>query len=168
MLLICQILQLNSCKKIDFLKSLSFSFTFYVKLVLVRSLSRICRSLSRLVAGLVRRQIICFVFTYVAVLFSAGSPAKGPLVSARDSAKDTEKGKSNLPPDTSLWTVTEVVSFFSSLGFPEEAKSFQNQVSIDMKFLYTFLLTVPVIFFGRISDNKLFRVKLSQYVCPSH
>ncbi|XP_068708295.1 probable G-protein coupled receptor 19 [Montipora foliosa] len=37
-------------------------------------------------------------------------------------------------PDTSLWTVTEVVSFFSSLGFPEEAKSFQNQ-EIDGKAL---------------------------------
>lgn len=58
----------------------------------------------------------------------AGSPSKGTSSATRDSAKDTEKGKSNLPPDTSLWTVTEVVSFFSSLGFPEEAKSFQNQV----------------------------------------
>lgn len=55
-------------------------------------------------------------------------PSKGTSSAARDSAKETEKGKSNLPPDTSLWTVTEVVSFFSSLGFPEEAKSFQNQV----------------------------------------
>ena len=56
------------------------------------------------------------------------TPIKG-AGGAHDSAKDTEKSKGNLPPDTSLWTVTEVVSFFSSLGFPEEAKSFQNQVT---------------------------------------
>jgi len=62
------------------------------------------------------------------------SPGKGTSTAIRDSAKDTEKSKSNLPPDTSLWTVTEVVSFFSSLGFPEEAKSFQNQ-EIDGKAL---------------------------------
>lgn len=61
------------------------------------------------------------------------TPIKG-AGGAHDSAKDTEKSKSNLPPDTSLWTVTEVVSFFSSLGFPEEAKSFQNQ-EIDGKAL---------------------------------
>ena len=64
--------------------------------------------------------LICFTLT--------GSPSKATASTTRDSAKDTEKSKSNLPPDTSLWTVTEVVSFFSSLGFPEEAKSFQNQV----------------------------------------
>lgn len=46
-----------------------------------------------------------------------------------DPAKDTDRGKNNLPPETSLWSVKEVMSFFSSLGFPEEAKSFQNQVS---------------------------------------
>lgn len=63
-----------------------------------------------------------------------GSPGKPSSVTTRDSAKDTEKGKNNLPTDTSLWTVTEVVSFFSSLGFPEEAKSFQNQ-EIDGKAL---------------------------------
>ncbi|KAJ7351661.1 hypothetical protein OS493_036211 [Desmophyllum pertusum] len=63
-----------------------------------------------------------------------GSPSKATASTTRDSAKDTEKSKSNLPPDTSLWTVTEVVSFFSSLGFPEEAKSFQNQ-EIDGKAL---------------------------------
>lgn len=62
------------------------------------------------------------------------SPGKGMSTASRDSAKDAEKSKSNLPPDTSLWTVTEVVSFFSSLGFPEEAKSFQNQ-EIDGKAL---------------------------------
>lgn len=50
-------------------------------------------------------------------------------VPCHDPAKDTERGKNNLPPETSLWSVTEVMSFFSSLGFPEEAKSFQNQVS---------------------------------------
>lgn len=63
-----------------------------------------------------------------------GSPNKGSPSISRNTAKDTEKGKSNLPPDTSAWTVTEVVSFFSSLGFPEEAKSFQNQ-EIDGKAL---------------------------------
>ena len=46
-----------------------------------------------------------------------------------DPAKDTDRSKNNLPPETSLWSVKEVMSFFSSLGFPEEAKSFQNQVS---------------------------------------
>lgn len=68
-----------------------------------------------------------------------GSPSKGMSTASRDSAKDTEKSKSNLPPDTSLWTVTEVVSFFSSLGFPEEAKSFQNQVKAITKFCEDFL-----------------------------
>jgi len=67
---------------------------------------------------------------YSTVLFLIGSPAKGAPVTSHNTAKDTEKGKSNLPPDISLWTVTEVVSFFSSLGFPEEAKSFQNQVNM--------------------------------------
>ena len=68
-----------------------------------------------------------------------GSPGKGMSTASRDSAKDTENSKSNLPPDTSLWTVTEVVSFFSSLGFPEEAKSFQNQVRAITKFFAVFL-----------------------------
>ena len=68
-----------------------------------------------------------------------GSPGKGMSTASRDSAKDTENSKSNLPPDTSLWTVTEVVSFFSSLGFPEEAKSFQNQVRAINKFFAVFL-----------------------------
>lgn len=51
-----------------------------------------------------------------------------------DPAKDTDRSKNNLPPETSLWSVKEVMSFFSSLGFPEEAKSFQNQ-EIDGKAL---------------------------------
>ena len=57
-----------------------------------------------------------------------GSTNKDSPPVSGNTASDTEKGKSNLPPETALWTVTEVVSFFSSLGFPEEAKSFQNQV----------------------------------------
>ena len=72
---------------------------------------------------IVKEEIACHCFV-------TGSPSKGTPSTSCSSAKDTEKGKSNLPPDTALWTVTEVVSFFSSLGFPEEAKSFQNQVSI--------------------------------------
>ncbi|XP_068677105.1 histone acetyltransferase KAT6A-like [Montipora foliosa] len=70
----------------------------------------------------------------IAVNGMPGSPGKESPIACRDSSKDTERGKSNLPPETSLWTVTEVVSFFSSLGFPEEAKSFQNQ-EIDGKAL---------------------------------
>lgn len=58
--------------------------------------------------------------------FQGSTNKDSPPVSG-NTASDTEKGKSNLPPETALWTVTEVVSFFSSLGFPEEAKSFQNQ-----------------------------------------
>ena len=61
---------------------------------------------------------------FTAVVSFTESPAP-----CSDPAKDTDRGKNNLPPETSLWSVKEVMSFFSSLGFPEEAKSFQNQVS---------------------------------------
>jgi len=81
----------------------------------------------------------CTCLLVVYFLTFADSPGKGMSTASRDSAKDTEKSKSNLPPDTSLWTVTEVVSFFSSLGFPEEAKSFQNQVRVITKFCTVFL-----------------------------
>lgn len=47
--------------------------------------------------------------------------------------------------------------------FQRKPSPFKIRCVFDMKFLCTFLLTISVIFVGRISDNKLFRVKPSQY-----